>query len=438
MSASSPVSESWGRLAFAPPAKVRRIVSRSSPLPIDAALTWLPYGNGRSYGDACLNPGEGVFDCRSLDRFIAWDAQTGVLTCEAGMLLSQILRFAIPRGWFLPVTPGTKFVSIGGAIANDVHGKNHHAAGSMGHHVHSVELLRSDESRQRLQGDEDLMRATIGGVGMTGLITQATLRLKRAPGPYLMQTTRRFRSLAEFWDIDAQLKRAHEYTVAWVDCMAPARERGRGLYFAGDHVEADAPAKPKRSLRVPFVPPISLVGNLTLRAFNTIYYHRPVPTTPLRVHYEPFFYPLDRILEWNRIYGAKGMYQFQCVVPEAASKEAVLRLLQLIARRGEGSFLAVLKTLGTMPARGMLSFPRPGTTLALDFPNRGTRTRELLRELEAVTIGAGGALYAAKDALMSAESFERSYPNWRAMLPHVDPRFSSAFWRRVTAGIGSQ
>lgn len=438
MPSRAPVDVSWGRLRHGAPAVVRRVGFRSSPLPVTGSVSWLPYGNGRSYGDSCLNAGGGVLDCRDLDKFIAWDDSTGLLTCEGGVLYSEILRFALPRGWFLPVTPGTQFVTVGGAIANDVHGKNHHGAGSVGHHVEAMEVLRSDGSRHRLLAAErsPLFAATIGGLGLTGVITQATIRMRRVPGPWLSQVTRRFGSLDEFFAVDAELKATHEYTVAWIDCVAPPARRGRGIYIAGNHQPADrADRGPARSTRVPFVPPFSLVGPLTLRAFNVAYYRRPLPNGPHTVHYRPFFYPLDAILDWNRIYGPGGLYQFQCAIPESASREVVGKLLDVIARHAAGSFLAVLKTFGTMQPAGLLSFPRAGTTLALDFPNLGERTRRLLAELEAITIGCGGALYPAKDALMSAATFRASYPRWEELLPHVDPAFSSSFWRRVTGAV---
>jgi len=431
---SLPVRLSWGRVPHPPPVHVVEPLSRSYSLALLSHLTYVPYGNGRSYGDLCLNPGAGVIDTRRLDRFIDWNPESGVLRCEGGTLLSEIIRFALPQGWFPSVTPGTKFVTVGGAIANDVHGKNHHAAGSFGHHLESLELTRSDGSRtptSRTQAP-GLYAATLGGLGLTGLIAVATLRLKRVAGPWLEQTIVRFRSLEEFFEVDARLRPQHEYTVAWVDCAATGSERGRGLYMAADHSANHDAARPRGfGFRVPFDPPVSLVGPHSLRAFNWLYFHRPLPKTRHLVHYEPMFYPLDGVLEWNRIYGPRGFFQFQCVVPPAASRSALSSLLDQIARHHTGSFLAVLKTFGELVPEGLLSFPRPGTTFALDFPDHGERTRRLFSEMEAVVIGHGGAIYPAKDGLMSATAFKAGFPAWPRMREHIDPRFSSHFARRV-------
>lgn len=427
---------SWGRLPFPPPAHRVSPAFRSAPLTLKSQFSYLPYGNGRSYGDSCLNPGQGLIEARGLDKFIDWDPATGHLTCEAGVLLPEIIRFALPRGWFLPVTPGTQFVTLGGAIANDVHGKNHHVAGSIGHHVEAFELLRSDGTRLKVDRSSrpEWFRATVGGLGLTGLITSVTLRLKKVPGPGLAETMRRFPSLDAFFEVDEELKHDHEYTVAWIDCAAPARQRGRGIYMAANHApSSETPASRKPALRVPIDPPFSLVGPMSLRAFNQVYFHRPLPAGVHMVDYQPFFYPLDGVLEWNRIYGPRGFFQFQCVLPPEAARDGINDLLDRIASHGAGSFLAVLKTFGDLPSEGLLSFPRPGATLALDFPNRGETTLRLFAELEAVVLAAGGALYPAKDAQMSPAAFRSSFPGWQQMLGFIDPNFSSHFWRRVTA-----
>jgi FAD/FMN-containing dehydrogenase len=425
---------SWGRVPHPPPRHVVEPLSRSWSLELRPDLTYLPYGNGRSYGDSCLNPTLGVISTRRLDRFIAWDAQNGILTCEGGALFADIIRFAMPQGWFLPVTPGTKFVTVGGAIANDVHGKNHHVAGTFGQHVDAIQLLRSDGNRSETARNSgaDRFTATIGGLGLTGLIAEATLRLKPVHGPWLEQQIVRFRSLEQFFEIDAKLRPRHEYTVAWVDCTATGDSSGRGLYMAANHIDLAGASRGGRSrLRIPLDPPVSLVGALSLRAFNWLYYHRPRPRDRHRIHYEQIFYPLDSVLEWNRIYGPRGFFQFQCVVPPAASRSALGDLLILIARHRAGSFLAVLKTFGDQRSEGFLSFPRPGTTLALDFPDLGETTRRLFSEMEAVVIQHGGALYPAKDGLMSSTAFKAGFPAWEQMREHIDPRFSSQFARRV-------
>jgi FAD/FMN-containing dehydrogenase len=429
---------SWGRV-FKPRQRVARMRDRTGrlPLPEDGG-TILPYGAGRSYGDSCLNDGGTVLRARDLDRFIAFDAAAATLRCEAGVLLAEIAAFALPRGLFLPVTPGTRFVTVGGAIANDVHGKNHHRAGTFGHHVVRFELLRSDGSRLECSADAnaELFRATIGGLGLTGLVTWAEIRLMRVPGPWVRQVERRFGSLAGFFTLSEPLEQQHEYVVAWLDCLPRDNGATRGVLFAGDHDPSPAPVQERRARGVPVTPPFSLVNNLTLRAFNELYFRtHGREAEPKAVPWDTFFYPLDGLRGWNRMYGPRGFFQYQCVVPDGGRGRAALEtLLARIAASGQGSFLGVLKRFGAHPPAGMLSFPRPGYTLALDFPNRGEATAQLLDALDLIVLEAGGRVYAAKDARMSARSFRAFYPEWQAFARFVDPRFSSSFWRRVTAG----
>jgi FAD/FMN-containing dehydrogenase len=396
----------------------------------------LPYGNGRSYGDVCQNDGGHLLAARGLNRFIAFDPATGILDCEAGVLLSEIIDRVLPQGWFPPVTPGTRFVTVGGAIANDVHGKNHHRAGSFGNHVLEFDLLRSDGNLLRCSHDahREWFVATIGGLGLTGLITRVRMQLRRVPGPWIRGESLRFRSLGEFFMLSAASDHDYEYTVAWIDCAATGRALGRGVFMRGNHAYAVRRLPAERSLRVPLTPPLSLINGFSLRVFNRLYFHRPAAHVVDAIwHYRPFFYPLDSILEWNRIYGPRGFFQYQCVVPTQAAEDALSEMLRRIAGSGMGSFLAVLKMFGDAPSAGMLSFPRPGVTLALDFANRGSRTLALLDSLDAITRRAGGAVYPAKDARMSAASFQQYYPAWKEFARYVDPRFSSSFWRRVTA-----
>jgi FAD/FMN-containing dehydrogenase len=361
-----------------------------------------------------------------------------VLECEAGVTLAEIGAFALPRGFFLPVSPGTKHVTVGGAIANDVHGKNHHRAGSFGHHVARFELLRSDGSRSLCSPEENapLFAATIGGLGLTGLVTWAAIRLRRVPGAWMRQRAIRFASLDEFFALCDPLDRGHEYVVSWLDCTAARARSARGVAFAGDHAPSTEPAATRASHRMPLEPPFSLVNGVTLRAFNSAYYRIPRGGgAPRTVPLDAFFYPLDAVGSWNRLYGPRGFFQYQCVVPEGAvGQAAVAEMLERIAASGEGSFLAVLKRFGTMPSLGLMSFPRPGYTFALDFPNRGATTLALLSRLDETVLGAGGRVYPAKDSRMSPEAFRAFYPAWESFREHVDPRFSSSFWRRVTGG----
>lgn len=431
----SRIGQSWGRYPEATQSIIA-ITDRHCALPA-AVETLLPHGNGRSYGDSCLNHDGALLHTRGLDRYVQFDAATGVLDCEAGVLFSEMLDLVVPQGWFLPVTPGTKFVTLGGAIANDVHGKNHHRAGTFGRHVLELELLRSDGSRRTCSPAQhpEWFSATIGGLGLTGLITRASIQLRRISGPWMSTEVHRFEDLAGFFRLSEDSDRDYEYTVAWIDCAATGRALGRGLFTRSNHAPAHPdrrPAAPAGRLRVPFTAPVSLINPLTLRAFNALYYHRQRQRiVHVTTHYEPHFYPLDGIGNWNRIYGPRGFMQYQCVVPPTSAEDCINRLARIIASAGGGSFLAVLKQFGAQTSPGMLSFPRPGATLALDFPNNGKRTLRLLDELDDVVAEAGGAVYPAKDARMSGHRFRQYFPAWEAFSQYIDPRFSSSFWRRV-------
>lgn len=427
---------SWGGYPDAPPQRIWRMRWRDQRLP-DDARPMLPYGNGRSYGDSCLNGGGTLLDMRGLDRFIAFDRDNGLLTCEAGVLLADVLDLVVPAGWFLPVTPGTRFVTVGGAIANDVHGKNHHRAGSFGRHVRAFELLRSDGSRWRCSPDENqaLFAATIGGLGLTGAILWARFALQRIPGPQMSVETVRMRGLDAFFRLSAESDAAFDYTVAWVDCLARGAAVGRGWFMRANHAAGGSAPPARRGPRatVPFTPPFPLVNRWSLKPFNALYYRRQRrERTHRRQPYQPFFYPLDGIGHWNRLYGPRGFLQYQCVVPPARATDTVAVLLERIARSGQGSMLSVLKMFGDKPSPGLLSFPRPGATLALDFPNRGDETLRLLDGLDDAVAEAGGAVYPAKDARMAAARFQCYFPRWRCLARCIDPRFSSDFWRRVS------
>jgi FAD/FMN-containing dehydrogenase len=429
----------WGRLNYGPQILLP-FRNRHQALPVTEGdiKTLLPFGNGRSYGDSCLNTGGALIECRNLDHFISFDKDNGVLRCEAGVLFKEILDLIVPAGWIIPAMPGTQFVTVGGAIANDVHGKNHHSAGTFGKHLNCFELLRSDGTHLLCSETEnnDLFRATIGGLGLTGIITWADFKLKRIETPYLMQDVIRFHSLEEFFKLAQESDSRFEYTVAWIDCLASGSSLGRGLFMRADHMdhEPSQPTKvPARILSVPFAPPFSLVNALSLRLFNSTYFRKQsADKISGPVHYEPFFFPLDSILHWNRIYGPKGFYQYQCVLPVAGEEKGISEILELIARSGAGSFLTVLKKFGDTASPGMLSFPRHGITLALDFPNKGAKTIALLTSLDEITRKFHGALYPAKDARMSPAMFAGSFPALRDFQQHIDPAFSSSFWRRVT------
>jgi FAD/FMN-containing dehydrogenase len=410
------------------------VSDRFAPLPRCLPGSMLAYGNGRSYGDVCLNDGGTLLQTRTLDRFIDFDPATGVLECEAGVLVSEIIDLVLPQGWFPPVTPGTALVTVGGAIANDVHGKNHHRAGCFSHHLLEFELCRSDGVMTcSLRENRGWFDATVGGLGLTGLIRRAKLQLRRVPGPWMRGDSRQFAALSEFFELSTAADKDYEYTVAWIDCAAKGAALGRGVFVRGNHAAGFAPEPRRGAWRVPLTPPISLINGLSLRAFNQLYFHRPGAREIDGLwHYRPFLYPLDSILEWNRIYGPDGFFQYQCVLPPAAAQASLQEMLLRVSRSGVGSFLAVLKNFGGRESLGLMSFARPGTTLALDFPNRGGPTLRLLESLDEITRSAGGAVYPAKDARMSAASFQQYFPAWQRFSEFVDPHFSSSFWRRVT------
>lgn len=399
----------------------------------------LAYGNGRSYGDSCLNDGGPLILGRSLDRVLAFDRESGLVTCEAGVLLDDLLNLVVPAGWFPPVTPGTCFVTIGGALANDVHGKNHHRAGTFGHHVRAFELIRSDGQKLTCARDINgaLFAATISGMGLTGLITQVTLQLMPVASAEMQQEVIHFDGLDRFFAIAAESDASHDYTVAWIDALASGPRLGRGVFFRANHAPASmAPAsRAEPTLPFPLKPPVPLINRVTLRAFNTLYRAaQPRSPEPRRIPYRPFFYPLDRVRDWNRAYGPKGLRQFQCAIPLVHARPAVEEMLRRTLAAGEASFLTVLKLFGDVPSPGMMSFPLAGATLTLDFPNRGARTEKLLSELDSITLAAGGRVNPYKDARMSPATFEASFPHWRDFAAHIDPGFSSNFWRRVTGG----
>ena len=431
---------SWGRVVRQEH-RTAGVLDRYRPLPLpDGDATLLAYGNGRSYGDSCLNPGGILLKTNALDHMIRFDTENGLLTCEAGILLSEILRIMVPRGWFLPVTPGTRFITVGGAIANDVHGKNHHLKGTFGSHVKRLELLRSDGSRITCSRNENFewFSATIGGLGLTGLITWVEFALLPVRNPWMAVQTLRFGNLDEFFSISSDSDTHFECTVAWIDCCAKGSDLGRGLFIRGNHAPMDVPPcafRPK-TLRMPFTPPISLVNAVSLRAFNMVYYHKQRDPIVHRIeHYEPFFYPLDGISDWNRIYGPRGFYQYQCVVPQNTGQDTMREVLRQIGKSGQGSFLAVLKYFGKETSPGMLSFPMKGLTLALDFPNTGKPVHQLFHRLDALVSEAKGRLYPAKDARMPGRMFREGYPRWERFSQFIDPRFSSGFWRRVMEDV---
>ena len=423
--------ENWARFP-----RSRSIVipvnSLDQAIPFDSLdASFLPHGMGRSLGDSCLNDGNALLKTSGLDRVIAFDETTGLLIAEGGITFDAILRRVLPKGWFLPVTPGTRFVSLGGATANDVHGKNHHVASTFGRHVVRFQLRRSDGTRLLCSRSEnpEWFRATIGGLGLTGLIEWVEVQLKPVENSWIDSETIRYGDLDEFFALNEESIAGHEYVVAWVDTMA-VRQPGRGVFIRGNHnrdpkrTERIPPSAPVFS--VPMVSPFSLLNRATLTAFNTAFYRGRPGRKIARTAIAPFFYPLDAIGAYHRVYGPGGMIQWQALIP---SRDAAREILSAAAHVG-GSFLTVIKVMGDHSAEGMLSFSGSGITISLDFANNAT-VLERLPRLDDIVADAGGRLYPAKDARMSGAHFRRYYPQWEEFLPFIDPRFSSSFWRRV-------
>lgn len=395
----------------------------------------LAFGNGRSYGDSCLAVSDHVLHMRGLDRIMLADWDTGVVRAEAGLTIDELLKICVPRGWFIPVTPGTRYVTLGGAVANDVHGKNHHRRGTFGRHVRAFGLIRSDgeELTCTSETNADMFSATIGGLGLTGIMPWVEIQLSPIRSSSIDAVSVRFDNLAGFFTVARELEHTHEYTAAWIDCVATGASFGRGFFLAGNHA-SDGPLAPHRGggTSVPLTPPWSPLTRISLRAFNTLIFHRqPAQRRSECMNYDAFLYPLDRIADWNRLYGRSGFQQYQCLLPDAAAHDAVAELLRLTADAGQGSFLAVLKRFGDISSPGLMSFPAPGTTLALDFPERGAVTEQLFSRLDAVVRTARGRLYPAKDAHMKPEDFRAAYPQWERLEALRDPAISSRFWARM-------
>lgn len=397
--------------------------------------TLLAVGLGRSYGDSCLNGGQRLIDMTRLDRVIALDSTKGVVEAEAGLALGDLLRHIVPKGWFTTTTPGTRHATLGGLLANDVHGKNHHRAGSFGRGVRRLSLLRSDQGQVDLAAGEggDLFAATIGGLGLTGIITAVELELAPIRSAWLDVERIAFGHVRDFFRLAAESVDSHEHTVAWIDCTSTGSELGRGIFQRANWLDdGDLVAHSESALSVPFDAPSALLNSVVIRAFNGLYYRlQKSGRARQRMHYAPFFFPLDKVSHWNRLYGRPGFYQYQCLVPPSAAEAAIEELMREIAASGAASALSVLKTLGPSRSPGMLSFAREGATLALDFANRGAPTLALLGRLDDIVRQAGGRLYPAKDGRMPADMFRAGYPEWPSFAAHVDPRFSSNFWRRV-------
>jgi FAD/FMN-containing dehydrogenase len=373
-----------------------------------------------------------------MDRFIEFDVASGRLRAESGVTLRQILAVTVPHGWFLPTTPGTQFVTLGGAVANDVHGKNHHRAGTFGCHVLAVGLLRSDNVSNIAtispHAEPELYAATIGGLGLTGIIVWVEIQLSRVSSAYLDVETLFYMNLNEFWAIASESAEKFEHTVAWFDCCESGEKLGRGIFSRANWRQDRQFTKVDRRVRlsIPVDVPNFILNSTSVSTFNALYFLRNKTMAGVkRQHYSSFLFPLDAVSNWNRLYGNLGFYQYQCVVPFDASRIAVTALLEEVVRSRQASFLTVIKTFGERSSPGLLSFPRPGVTLALDFPNRGRKTLTVMSRLDAIVREAGGALYPAKDGRMPKDMFQHSFPKWAEFKKFKDPAMSSDLWRRV-------
>ncbi|MCS6981719.1 MAG: FAD-binding oxidoreductase [Flavobacteriales bacterium] len=414
-----------------------RVYRPSSPQELEYLLhregSLVARGLGRSYGDAAIAPT--VVDTTALNKFLEFDTSLGSLYVEAGASIDQILRWSVPRGWFLPVVPGTKYVTLGGAFASDIHGKNHHAQGSFSDQVEEVELFTSRGELIRCSRHEkpDLFWATAGGLGLTGIILRIRLRLKPIETAYIWKRILKAPNLPAILRLFDEYQQS-TYSVAWIDCLARGKNLGRSVLFLGEHLGLNQLPSHLRTqpllvhsaprIRIPYYFPDWTLNTLSIRTFNTLYYWFSGPENrPAVVHYDPFFFPLDKVYHWNRIYGRRGFLQYQCVVPKKDGEAILAEILGRISRSGMGSFLAVLKLFGPSDGR-YLNFPMEGYTLALDFP-RTSSVFFLLDELDELVDAVGGRVYLTKDARLHPKHIARQYPQWQdfvVLKNEVDPQ----------------
>lgn len=401
----------------------------------------LAHGLGRSYGDTALLAGGHVILTRRLDRLLDFDPATGWLHCESGVSYEDLLRVFVPRGFFPPVTPGTQFVTMGGALGCDVHGKNHHRDGSFSTHVRAFELLLSsgDVVRVTRETHPELFRATVGGMGLTGIVLSLELKLTPIANPWIEMESIRVENLDHFFEVSRE-SQGQTHTVSWIDCTTRGAAMGRGIFMRGHHaaagVEGGSPGFLSRvkdaapaALDVPLDAPGWLLNHATVRAFNEVYFRKhPKGLKKSVQHYEPFFYPLDAVRRWNRIYGRRGFLQYQLVVPPDPDHRALRAALEAVTASGFASFLAVIKEFGPED-HGFLSFPRPGVTLALDFANHGAPLLDLFERLDAIVMEAGGRVYLGKDARLGRAAFQSMYPEWAAWKAIRDEYDPTGTWR---------
>ncbi|MBU1429225.1 FAD-binding oxidoreductase, partial [Myxococcota bacterium] len=440
----------WGRFPViearcARPERQGEILEALQPDGVEGGR--LAYGLGRSYGDTALLSDGGVILMERLDRMLGFDPETGWARVEAGVSIQSLVDVFLPRGFFPYVVPGTFQVTVGGAIANDIHGKNHHVDGTFADHVRRVELLTGSGEVVicDAQHHPELFWATVGGLGLTGVILSAEVRLRAVASPYIEMESIRVESLDHFFEVSAD-SAGFTHTVSWIDCVTQGKAMGRGIFMRGGHAAAGATLKRgplgdlgerlSPYLKMPIDAPNWLMNKATMRLFNEAYFHKhPKGKIEAVTAYAPFFCPLDFVQDWNRGYGPRGFLQYQLVVPSEPEHRTIRQILEAITASGMGSFLAVIKEFGEQTHPG-LSFPQPGVTLALDFPNYGAPLFELFERLDEMVLNAGGRLYLGKDSRLSREMFCAMYPDWarwKATRDAWDPqgRFASDQGRRL-------
>lgn len=425
---------SWGQISRGPKA-VFELQSNDLRLPTtDYSL--LAFGLGRSYGDVCFNDNGSLLLTEKLNSIIAFDREKGILRAECGITLGKILSHVVPQGWIIPVIPGTQHVTLGGAIANDVHGKNHFKEGSFGSHIRSFGLLRTSGENLICSEKENVpyFQATIGGLGLTGFVSWAEIQLKKIPSSCLDVECLEVHSFEEFEVLSKASQSTHEFSVAWIDLASRNKNFHRGLFYRANFSETHSGLSfsPKEKWDFPLRIPQRLLGPGYLAAYNSIYFNfQTLFPKAKAASIEEFFYPLDLLNDWNEIYGESGFLQLQCQLSWNSASYAISAMNKTMHNFNIRPFLSVMKNFGGKRSPGILSFPREGLTLAMDFPHRGRETISFLNELNAIAVDCGGSIYPAKDSTMTDQQFKSSFPGWAKWVECKDPQFSSNFWRRV-------
>ncbi len=402
----------------------------------DVQHSTIAYGQGRSYGDVCLNANGNLFDTQRLDRLVDYDHRKNLITCQSGVILRDLLLFLTTKNKFVSVSPGTSQVTVGGMVANDVHGKNHHKVGSFGNHIHSLTLLRSDGRILECSEDEntEYFKATIGGLGLTGLILTVTLRLKNVENNCIEIKSIKTKDINQMLELFEETDADYEYTVSWLDMYSRPQ---KGIFSCGNHASGEIKCSSSAAWKktIPINAPEWLLNRLTNKVFNQLYYYKSNSRAHDVASYQSFFYPLDKIEYWNRLYGKRGFYQYQFVVPYEEFLSVYTEILNIIKQYDQPVYLAVLKKFGEIKSMGMLSFPRAGYTLAMDFPSKGEASLKMFKAFDLVVMNAGGAVYPAKDARMSHDIFKHSFPRVEEFSMYKDNLFCSDFWRRVEQDV---